>query len=109
MAVPLTSVDPSMPLVIDTRIDLCEAPLAITCLHAGRVTGRAILPSRFSVHRLEIRNTFRVKYMVLFSYGREITPAVYVMDLCIKQRPIHPSFGWVKPVVDVYKYWWMGK
>ena len=25
------------------------------------------------------------------------------------QRPVHPSFGRVKTVVDGYKYGWMGK
>ena len=24
------------------------------------------------------------------------------------QRPVHPSFGWVKPVMDGKKYGWMG-
>ena len=24
-------------------------------------------------------------------------------------RPVNPSFGWVKTVVDVQKYGWMGK
>ena len=24
------------------------------------------------------------------------------------QRPVHPSFGWVKPIMDGYKYGWTG-
>ena len=31
------------------------------------------------------------------------------LDQSITQRPVHPSFGWVKTNVAGYKYGWTGK